>query len=187
MVPRKKERAKEENQAEIEGLREELEALRREKDELLEKLHRVAADYDNYQKRAARQIAEATAHEKETLIKALLPVLDNFEHVLVNADNVEDVEAFAKGVQIVYEHTLGVLAGQGVEQIKALGEKFDPAVHEAIVQQSDDTKEDSIVLGELQRGYKLNGRVIRASRVIVNKTRTEEQPIDEEAETKDTE
>jgi molecular chaperone GrpE len=154
---------------------------------LLSQYLRVAADYDNYQKRSAKQTTEAVEHEKEKIIKALLPVMDDFERVLTNAENCENADAIIKGVGIVYEHLKGVLRSEGVEQIESTGEKFDPAHHQALTQRSEQDKEDGVILEELQKGYKISGRVIRASRVVVNKASKAEtvQPT-EEPETKDT-
>jgi molecular chaperone GrpE len=174
----------EEPRKQVEQLRKQLEDLRKEKDDIFAKLQRVAADYDNYQKRSARQMADSITYEKDKIIKVLLPVLDDFERALAHAENVDSV---AEGVKLVYEHLKGVLRSQGVEQIESTGEKFDPAHHQAITQTSVAGKEDGLVLEELQKGYKLNGRVIRASRVVVNKAPVPEvkQPTDED-ETMDT-
>jgi molecular chaperone GrpE len=174
----------EELQKEVEELLKQVEGLKKEKDDIFAKLQRVAADYDNYQKRSARQLADNIAYEKDKIIKALLPVLDDFERALANAQNGDNAEAVVDGVKIVYEHFKGVLRLQGVEQIKASNEKFDPAQHEAITQRNEEGKDDGLILEELQKGYTLNGRVIRASRVVVNKAPlagTEQEP-----ETKDT-
>lgn len=207
MFPKKKENPKKENQPQpmeqaqqgaqelqrqLEELRNQAEGLKKEKDDIFAKLQRVAADYDNYQKRSAKQIAEGVSHEKEKIIKAILPVLDDFERVLANTDCAEDAEAVTSGMRIVYEHAIEVLRAQGVEQIKAEGERFDPAMHAAITQRAESGKEDGVVLEELQKGYKLNGRVIRASRVVVNKVAGagqiggDEEQRAEEPETKDT-
>jgi len=205
MFPKKKENPKEEQQPsaqpkadqpaqeteslqkQLENLRKQAEGLQKEKDDIFGKLQRVAADYDNYQKRTAKQTTEAVEHEKEKIIKALLPVLDDFERVLINAENCKNADAIIKGVGIVYEHLKGVLRSEGVEQIESAGEKFDPAHHQALTQRTEEGRENGVVLEELQKGYKLNGRVIRASRVVVNKApapETKQQP--EEPETKDT-
>lgn len=167
--------------------------LQKEKDELFEKLQRVSADYANYQKRAPKQIADTIAYEKELIIKSLLPALDNFEHTLQNIQSVENTEALVKGIRIVYDQMLAILKSHGVEPIKALGETFDPAMHEAVMQRTEPEKEDNIVLQEFQKGYRLNGRVIRPGKVIVNKLVTEQaqdsNPEDEtdEFETTDSE
>jgi molecular chaperone GrpE len=146
-----------------------IESLRVEKDELFAKLQRVSADYANYQKRVPKQIADSIGYEKERIIKSLLPALDNFEHTLQNAHSAENADVLLKGIRIIYDQMLDILKSHNVEQIEALGEKFDPAMHQAMTQQSDPDKEENTVLEEFQKGYKLNGRVIRPSKVIVNK------------------
>ena len=159
----------------------------KEKDDIFAKLQRVAADYDNYQKRSAKQITDNVAYEKDKIVKSLLPVLDNFEYILANTSCGAADETLLKGVKIIYDQMLDVLKGHGIEQIKSAGEPFNPAHHEAITHRSENSKEEGLVLEELQKGYKLNGRLIRASRVVVNKTpapQTTPQP--EEPETKDT-
>ncbi|MBN2020869.1 MAG: nucleotide exchange factor GrpE [Sedimentisphaerales bacterium] len=176
----------EELQKQVEELRTQIEELQKEKDDIFAKLQRVAADYDNYQKRSARQITDSITYEKDKIIKTLLPVLDNFECIIANTSCGVQDEALLKGVQIIYDQMLGVLKGQGVEQIKAAGEKFDPAQHEAITLRNEEGKEDGAVLEELQKGYVLNGRVIRPSRVVVNKAPAAEAEQAEEEETKDT-
>jgi molecular chaperone GrpE len=189
--PKEQEEPKAES-SELKELRRQAEDLQKEKEELFGKLQRVSADYINFQKRAAKQTADTIAYEKEKIIKTLLPALDNFEHILQNAQStvrcpqaeVENTGVLIKGIRIVYDQMLNILKTHGVEHIKALGEKFDPALHEVIMQRAEPGKEDNIVLEEFQKGYKLNGRVIRPSRVIVNKLlsvqeNAEEQTSDE--------
>ena len=156
-----------------------IESLRAEKDELFAQLQRVSADYANFQKRVPKQITDTISYEKEKIIKTLLPALDNLEHTLQNADSAENADVLVKGVRIIYDHILDILKSHGVEQTKALGEKFNPTFHEAMMQKAEPEKEDDIVLEEFQKGYKLNGRVIRPSKVIVNKLATE-QPIQQQ-------
>ena len=146
-----------------------IESLQKEKDELFAKLQRVGADYANFQKRVPKQISDTIGYEKERIIKTLLPALDNFEHTLQNAHSAENFDVLVKGIRIVYDQLLDILKSHNVEQIEALGEIFDPAMHQAMTQQSDPGKEENTVLEEFQRGYRLNGRVIRPSKVIVNK------------------
>lgn len=155
----------------------------------IEQYQRVSADYINYQKRVSKQTADATAYEKEKIIKTLLPALDNFEHTLQNTQSVENADVLLKGIRIIYDQILGILKSHGVEHIKALGEKFDPALHEAVSQKAESEKQDNIVLEEFQKGYKLNGRVIRPSRVIINKLpdkQIEQEQTDVEDKTTDT-
>jgi molecular chaperone GrpE len=173
--------------SELEKLRQQIEDLQKEKDELFGKLQRVSADYINFQKRAAKQTADTIAYEKERIIKTLLPALDNFEHTLQNAPSAESSDVLVKGIRIVYDQMLDILKSHGIEHIKALGEKFDPALHEVIMQRAEPEKEENIVLEEFQKGYKLNGRVIRPSRVIVNKLPSEQEvPQQEHSEQEQT-
>jgi molecular chaperone GrpE len=152
----------------LEELREQIESLQAEKDEVFQKLQRVSADYANFQKRVAKRINDASYFEKERIIKTLLPALDNFEHTLQNAHSAENVDVFVKGVQIIYDQMLDILKSHGVEQIEALGEKFDPAVHEAVMRKTDPEREENIVLEEFQKGYKLEDRVIRPTKAIIS-------------------
>ncbi|UCC23569.1 MAG: nucleotide exchange factor GrpE [Planctomycetota bacterium] len=181
MTAKRKDKSKEQKklkaeQGDAEEFRAQIQDLQSQKDEVFEKLQRLSADYANFQKRVPKQIADTIAYEKERIIKSLLPALDNFEHTLQNASSAENVDAVVKGVQIIYDQMLDILKTHGVEVIKALGEKFDPATHEAIMQKTDPAGQDSAVLEEFQKGYKLNGRVIRPTKVIVNKLPSEQQP-----------
>lgn len=180
MTPKNKEKPKEQKHPlpkknGLEKMRDEIDNLQKEKDELFAKLQRVGADYANFQKRVPKQIADTVAYEKEKIIKTLLPALDNLEHTLQNAHSAEDVDVLIKGIQIVYDQVLDTLKSHGVEQIKAVGEKFEPALHEAMMQRYEAEEEENIVLEEFQKGYKLNGRVIRPSKVVVNKPSSEQE------------
>lgn len=165
-----------------EKLQEDFDALTAEKLELFEKLQRVSADYANYQKRVPKQVSDSVGYEKERILKSLLPVLDNFEHT-INSDHSGDIEAVMKGIKIVYDQMLDTLKSHGVEQIQAESKFFDPSRHEAMLQRNEEDKENNLVLEEFQKGYVLNDRVIRPSKVIVNKsdleTETESTETDE--------
>jgi molecular chaperone GrpE len=167
---------------ELEELRAAIESIQSKNDELFGKLQRISADYANFQKRVPKQIADTISYEKERIIKTLLPVLDNFEHTLQNAHSAEDLDVLVKGIRIIYDQLLDVLKSHNVEQIEALGEKFDPSVHQAMTQNTDPDKQENTVLEEFQKGYTLNGRVIRPSKVIVNKLPEEKPGDDQEAE-----
>jgi len=169
---------------ELEKLRNRTNELQKEKDEIFEKLQRVSADYANFQKRIPKQISDTIGYEKERIIKTLLPTLDNFEHTLQNAHSAENIDVLVNGIQIIYDQMLDILKSHGVEQIKALGEAFDPALHEAMMQKAEPDREENIVLEEFQTGYKLNGRVIRPSKVVVNKLTSEQEAQQQVAEEK---
>lgn len=165
---------------EIEAIRAQLDEVQNERDDLLGKLQRVSADYTNFQKRVSRQLADSIVYEKEHLIKTLLPMLDNFEHTLEKSLGAESVDVVLQGVRIVYDQMLDTLRSHGVETIQALDEQFDPSHHEAMMRREDPDREDNTVLDEFQKGYKLNGRVIRPSKVIVNKLACTEAPPQDE-------
>ncbi len=173
MKQKSKEKPKEQKQSkprknELEELRDKIDVLQKEKDELFGKLQRVSADYANFQKRVPKQITDTIVYEKERIIKTLLPALDNFERTLQNAHSAENVDVLVKGIQIIYDQMLDILKSHGAEQIKALGEKFDPALHDAMMKKADPEQEENIVLEEFQKGYKLNGRVIRPTKAIIS-------------------
>ena len=134
-------------------------------DELNDRLVRQAADLENFRKRSQREKDEARQFANQGLLEKLLPVLDNFEMALVAAGDADP--AIRDGVQMIYDQLLGVLKESGAEPVEAVGEPFDPNLHEAISQQHTDKAAEGTVLQQLQRGYKLNDRLVRPARVIV--------------------
>jgi molecular chaperone GrpE len=174
---------KEQKKEKFHKLHEQMDKLQAEKDELFAKLQRLSADYVNYQKRSAKQISESIAYEKEMIIKSLLPVLDNFEHTLNSVKNMEDIESVHKGVKIIYDQILSIFKSHGVEQIGSVGQKFDPSCHQAIMQETQAGKEDGVILKELQKGYRLGDKVLRAGRVVVNKNPADEKGLTEQQKT----
>ena len=161
---------------ELDTVRQQLETVQAERDELMGKLQRVGADYANFQKRVPKQVSDSVAFQKESLIKTFLPALDNFEHTLEKSHSAESVDVVLDGVRIVYDQMADVLKSHGVEVIQAIDEPFDPMQHEAMLRREDLEREDSVVLEEFQKGYRLNGRVIRPSKVVVNRIHLEEKP-----------
>lgn len=151
--------------------------LAKEKAELFEQLQRVSADYANFQKRGPKQLAESIAYEKKAIIRSLLPSLDNFELALNAAKTAESLDSVVEGIQLVFDHMIDALKTHGVEPINAEGQQFDPSLHEALMQKAEQDQPENIVLQEFQRGYKVNGQVIRPSKVIVNKLPAEEPLI----------
>jgi molecular chaperone GrpE len=156
-------------QKDMHGIKEQFEAVQKERADIFAQLQRVSADYMNYQKRSAKQIADTTAYEKDSIIKSLLPALDNFEHALAKTPIAENANALTKGMKMVYDQIVDILKLHGVEQIKALGQPFDPEIHLAVTQTSDPAKPENIVIHEIARGYKISSRIIRPAKVVVNK------------------
>ena len=130
-----------------------------------DRLLRLAADFDNYRKRAAREREEYVALANERLLKELLPVLDDLERALNAAEDHEEAQ-LEEGVRLVHRSLASLLARNGVEEIATDG-KFDPHVHEALLAQPAEDREQGDVLDVIQKGYKLGDRVVRPARVIV--------------------
>jgi molecular chaperone GrpE len=142
----------------------ETEALRAENEELIDTLQRVKAEFDNYRKRAARDQASLVARAHERLVKELLPVLDDLERALGAAEQHEEAK-LEDGVRLVHRSLADALSREGLAEIDTDG-KFDPHVHEALLTQSSEAEEGSVI-EVLQRGYKLGDRVLRPARVVV--------------------
>jgi len=155
--------------------------LQAERDDLLARLQRVSADYLNYQKRAQRDVAEAREFANEQLIRALLPVLDDMERALQAArENHGETDPLFQGMQLVHDKALEVLGRFGLTVVEAAGKAFDPEQHAAVMQQPSDAHPPQTVIRELQKGYRLKGRTIRPSSVVVS--RAPEPPAPEAEE-----
>ncbi len=137
----------------------------RERDEYLDSLQRLKAEFDNYRKRAAREQLEFASRAAERLVKELLPVLDDLERALDAAEEHEEAE-LEEGVRLVHRALADALKKEGVVEIATDG-KFDPHVHEALLTQPDDDVESGAILDVLQKGYRLGDKVLRPARVIV--------------------
>jgi len=151
-------------------LREALEEKTREAEEYLTQLKYLKAEFENYKKRAARDKEEQARFAAERLIIKLLEVVDNMERA-IEAGRREDgtKENLLQGVEMTYRQLMRILEQEGVERIKAVGETFDPYLHECVaVERKEDVEEDT-VLQELQKGYTLNSKVIRHAKVKVAK------------------
>lgn len=148
----------------------ELSALRSECEVLRDKNLRLLADARNLQQRAARDKEEAIRYAEFDFARELLPVLDGLERALKSSSAAADGTGVVDGVRIVYEQFQKILRDHQIEPIDAAGRPFDPAVHEAILQQASAELPPNTVLQEVQRGYRMRDRVLRAARVIVSKS-----------------
>ena len=129
-----------------------------------DRLLRLAADFENYKKRVARERREYVALANERLIAELLPILDDLERALTAAEDHEEAQ-LEEGVRLVHRSLAGLLERHGVTPIETDG-KFDPHVHEALLSQPAEAEEGSVI-DVVQRGYKLGDRVVRPARVVV--------------------
>jgi molecular chaperone GrpE len=152
------------------SLEEQLVALEAERDEYLNDLKRVAAEFENYRKRVLRDQESLVARAHERLVKELLPVLDDLERALAAAEEHEEAK-LEEGVQLVHRELKAALDREGLAEIETDG-VFDPHVHEALLSQPSEAEEGS-VLEVLQKGYKLGDRVLRPARVVVAAPRGE--------------
>jgi molecular chaperone GrpE len=146
-------------------LAERLAEVERERDGYLDDLQRVAAEFENYRKRVARDQQSLAARAHERLVKELLPVLDDLERALQAASEHEEAK-LEEGVKLVHRELEEALAKEGLSEIETNG-RFDPHVHEALLSQPSD-KEEGAILDVLQKGYRLGDRVLRPARVVVS-------------------
>ena len=149
----------------IQSLEEHIALLERERDEYLADVKRVAADFDNYRKRAAREQQSLVARAHERLVKDLLPVLDDLERALEAAEQHEEAK-LEDGVRLVHRELRGTLEKEGLVEIETDGE-FDPHVHEALLSQPSE-EDDGAILQVIQKGYRLGDRVLRPARVVIS-------------------
>jgi len=152
----------------VSALKNELSAREKESKENYDRYLRAAADLDNYRKRAARERADIVKYGKEDLIRDILPFLDSLDRALEHKDT-DDAQAFRDGVALIQEQLLCCLKKHGVKRIESVGVNFDPNIHEALMQMESPDHEDNQVVSEMEKGYLLNGRLIRPSRVCVCK------------------
>jgi molecular chaperone GrpE len=145
-------------------LEEQVTALEAERDEHLNDLKRVAAEFENYRKRVARDQESLVARAHERLVKELLPVLDDLERALAAAEEHEEAK-LEEGVRLVHRELAAALQREGLAEIDTDGQ-FDPHVHEALLSQPSDAEEGSVI-EVVQKGYTLGDRVVRPARVVV--------------------
>jgi molecular chaperone GrpE len=134
-----------------------------------EKLLRLAAEFENYKKRMGRDKAQALKFAEESLIKEILPSVDNLDRALEQAKNTEDIKVFIEGIELTQKGMLSSLEKVGVKPIKSVGEKFDPNFHEAMVMEASEDVEENHIIQDFEKGYLYKERLIRAAKVIVSK------------------
>ena len=155
-------------------LEEQVAALEAERDEHLNDLKRVAAEFENYRKRVARDQEGLVARAHERLVKELLPVLDDLERALAAAEEHEEAK-LEEGVRLVHRELAGALRREGLAEIDTDGQ-FDPHVHEALLSQPSDVEEGSVI-EVVQKGYTLGDRVVRPARVVVAAPKPEDDGV----------
>jgi len=163
------EEEKREKEKEIDEVKKKLEEKEKESKEHYDHLLRVAADFDNYKKRAVREKEDWTKFANEDLIKAILPFIDNLERAVNHAEKVEDTGVLIEGVRLTIQQLFQALNKFGLSSFESVGKPFDPGRHEAILLVPTDQKEPNQVVEEFQKGYFLNDRLLRPATVSVSK------------------
>lgn len=171
----KNKKKKEDKEKEVEELKKKLEEKEKEAKENYDRLLRMAADFENYKKRAAKEKEEWTKFANEDLLKGVLPFIDNLERAVNHAQKVNDTGVLIEGVRLTLQQLLQSLSKFGLSSFESTGKPFDPAVHEAMLVVETDQYEPNQVIEEFQKGYLLNDRLLRPATVSVSK------PLEKEA------
>ena len=141
----------------------------KENAELLDRLQRSAAEFDNYRRRVSREKEDLLKYGTEKIAFDMLPVADNFERALEQAKAAQDTASVIEGVEMIYKQFLSTLEKYKVRPFDSLGESFNPERHEAMLHQPSHDHAENTVMGELQRGYVLDDKLLRPARVIVSR------------------
>lgn len=137
-----------------------------------DKYLRLAAEFENYKRRSQRDISESIKFANESLLKNLLPVIDNLERAIQSGKDAGMVNAVMEGVELTHKSFLETVEKLGVRQISSAGQPFDPSRHQAVAQVETDTLKPSTVVEEFQKGYFLHDRILRPAMVTVSKEPT---------------
>ena len=167
--------------SEIKATKEEKQQTKKEKEskkpadketilEMTETLQRLQAEFENYKKRTEKEKIEFVKYSKAEIISKILPILDTFEIALRNTN---DKEKFVKGMEMLYAQLFSTLEAEGLRPIHSVGKHFDPYYHDVMLKQKSD-KEDGIVLEELQKGYMLNDKILRHSKVKISEKESQD-------------
>lgn len=151
------------------ALIEKIEKVQEASDKNLDLYIRSQAEIDNLKKRYQKEQQGLVKFANESLIKQLLPVVDNLEKAITHSQDEDSIEAIREGVDLTLKGLMDILQKAGVETVEAVGEQFDPNFHEAVSEMADDGIKPGAVIKDLQKGYTLHQRLIRPSMVIVNK------------------
>ncbi|MEE4607742.1 MAG: nucleotide exchange factor GrpE [Desulfobacteraceae bacterium] len=155
--------------AEPENLGELLDEARNEARENYERLLRVSAEFDNYKKRAAREVQEYRRFANESLLQELLPIIDNLERALAVPADAQNEKGLREGLDLTLKQIHKLLERFGVSAIEAEGKPFDPVYHQAMMQEHSDEVPENTVLRQMQKGYAIHDRLLRPAMVVVAK------------------
>jgi len=166
--PREPEEDEEEEKAPP-TLEEQLAAAKDNHDRAREKMMRVAADFDNFRKRTARELDDVRRRAKQSAVKDLLSVFDNVHRATAHVGDDTDAKSIADGLRMVHKQFIDTLGKMGIERIEAEGRTFDPTVHDSIQHIHSDEHDAGVIINELQAGYKMGTELLRAAMVVVSR------------------
>ena len=148
-----------------------LESLEKEAKESYDRFLRVSAEFENYKKRAAREMNDFRKFANESFVKAMLPIVDNLDRAIESSSNDDHAQnSVVEGVNMTLKEILKVFEQFNVKPFESLGKAFDPALHQAVMQEETDDHPENTVLNELQKGYMMHDRLLRPAMVVVSKT-----------------
>ena len=166
----------------VKEMEEKLEAATQESKDNYDRLLRVTAEFENYKKRATREMQDFKKFANQSLIKELLPVIDNLELALKSLmEDKKVAQNLIDGVELTYKNILKIFEKHSVAQIEALGQPFDPNFHEAVMREETDDHPENTVTNELQKGYLMHDRLIRPSMVVVAMPKNQENNQDNQS------
>ncbi len=156
----------------------ELDITKKQLEEEKDRCLRLNAEFDNFRKRMLKEKEEFIKYANEKLISELIDIMENLERGVENAKKTENKDKLIEGMELIYKQFKNVLEKNGLTPIKALGERFDPYKHEAMMQTLTDERDEGTILEEFARGYMLNNKVIRYSKVRVSKRKESQHKIE---------
>ena len=190
-IDQKEDANKEEKVETVDPLKEmedKVESIKQEAKENHDRLLRVSAEFENYQKRAAREMNDFRKFANESFVKAMLPVVDNLDRAIESSSNDKHADSsMLEGVNMTLKEILKVFEQFGVKPFESIGKTFDPSLHQAVMQEETETHPENSVVKELQKGYMMHDRLLRPAMVVVSKKKTpENQKNTDQEEIKET-
>lgn len=157
-----------------------VESLEKEAKETHDRLLRVSAEFENYKKRAAREMNDFRKFANESFVKAMLPVIDNLDRAIESSNNEKQADSsMVEGVNMTLKEILKVLEQFSVKRFDSIGNTFDPGFHQAVMQEETEGHDENSVVKELQKGYMIHDRLLRPAMVVVSKKPENQKKTDQ--------
>jgi len=160
----------------LKEMEEKLESMGQEVKENYDRFLRVSAEFENYKKRAAREMNDFRKFANESFVKAMLPVVDNLDRAIESSSNDKQADtSMLEGVDMILKEILKIFEQFNVKPFESLGKTFDPSYHQAVMQEETEVYPENSVVNELQKGYMMHDRLLRPAMVVVAKTKTKSE------------